>query len=298
MKKTNELQDQHESLALRTYRMLGKGIAGRGLGLHRINWLSRLHETLSKKLIHEGVMVAEVDGQKLYVKADSSHIANSLLTLGGWEKLETEIFLSLLKPDMTVVDVGAHVGYYTLLAAKRVKQVFCFEPDPETFGLLNRSIQVNGYSNVRCFQKAVSDKTGLAHFHIDSEAWANSLCSDNVGNPVNHLEVETISLDELYESGALGDRVDLLKIDAQGAEALVLDGAKKLLSSCRPIVFLELEPDRLRNMGSGPRELLARLESTHRFQAIEAPQLSSIYDIISLAEKDLVINVVAIPHAG
>src|SRR6185503_6407505 len=164
-----------DSLPLRLYRMLGRGIGGRGLGLHRIGWLSRFHEQVSKKLIHDGIRLIDIDGQKLYVKADSSHIANSLLTLGVWEKLETEIFLSLIKPHMTVLDVGAHIGYYTLLAAKRVKQVYCFEPDPETFQLLSRNVRTNGHTNVGCFQSAVSDKTGRANFHVDSEAWANSL---------------------------------------------------------------------------------------------------------------------------
>ena len=287
---------EHDSLLLRLYRTLARGIGGRGLGLHRFAWLSRLHEQVSKKVIHDGIRLIDIDGQKLYVKADSSHIANSLLTLGVWEKLETDIFLSLIKPHMTVVDVGAHIGYYTLLAAKRVRQVYSFEPDPDTFQLLTQSVQINGYSNVSCFQSAVSDKTGRAKFHVDSEAWANSLCSDNVGSPVAHLEVGTVSLDDLYVSGALGDCVHLIKIDAQGAETLVLDGAEKVLSDCRPIVLLEVEPDRLHNMGSNSADLLRRLEPTHHLQAIEAPELSSVAAIISLAEKTLVINVVALPR--
>src|ERR1700687_1227511 len=114
------------------FQLLVRGVAGRGLGLHRIPLVSRAYEALSSKLI-QGVALADVDGQKMYVKADASHIANSLITMGGWEKRETEVFLSLIKPHMTMLDVGAHVGYYTLLAAKRVAQVYAFEPDPESF---------------------------------------------------------------------------------------------------------------------------------------------------------------------
>src|SRR6266850_2328445 len=74
-----------------------------------------------------------------------------VLVMGVWEKRETELFLSLIKPEMTILDVGAHVGYYSLLAAKRVAQVYAFEPDPESFELLTRSVNVNGYTNVKCF---------------------------------------------------------------------------------------------------------------------------------------------------
>jgi FkbM family methyltransferase len=288
--------EKRMSLTLRLFRTITRGVSGRNLGLHRIGWISRLHEAISKKLVPKGIVLTEIDGQKLYVKADASHIANSLLTLGAWEKRETDVFLSLIKPHMTVVDVGAHIGYYTLLAAKRVKQVYSFEPDPETFDLLKRSVNANGHMNVSCFQKAVSDKTGSSSFHVDSEAWANSLCSENVGKPVKLIDVETVRLDDLYSAGTFGQCVHVLKIDAQGAEALVLRGAETLLSQCRPIILLEVEPARLRNMGTDPSQLLNRLVHHYELRAIEARELSSLGAILALADSESVINVVAIPR--
>ncbi|MEP6741361.1 MAG: FkbM family methyltransferase [bacterium] len=285
------------SLPFRLFQVLVRSVGGRGLGLHRIPLVSRAYESLSSKLV-QGVTVAKVDGQKLYVKADASHIANSLITMGVWEKRETEVFLSLIKPHMTILDVGAHVGYYTLLAAKRVAQVYAFEPDPETFGLLSRSVNANGHTNVKCFHAAVTNKMGRANFHVDSEAWGNSLCSENVSNQVRQLEVETLGLDELFASGALGERVDLLKIDVQGAEELVLNGAERILAECQPIILMEVEPHRLRNMGTDPVDLLKCLECKYGYElrAIEdTTQSHSVDDIIALAERDLVINVIATP---
>jgi len=283
------------SLLFRLFQVLVRGVGGRGLGLYRIPLVSRAYEAFSSKLI-QGVALADVDGQKMYVKADASHIANSLITMGVWEKRETELFLSLIKPEMTILDVGAHVGYYSLLAAKRVAQVYAFEPDPESFELLTRSVNVNGYTNVKCFQAAVTNKTGRATFHVDSEAWGNSLCSENVSNPVRQLDVETVCLDELYVSGSLGDRIDLLKIDVQGAEELVLKGAERMLAKCQPIILMEVEPHRLRNMGTDPRHLLRCLERNYSYElrAIEdSAQSRSIDDIIEIAERELVVNVVA-----
>ena len=285
------------SLLFKPFQVLVRALAGRGLGLHRIPLFSRAYESLSSNLI-QGVTLANVDGQKLYVKADASHISNSLITMGVWEKRETEIFLSLIKPHMTVLDVGAHVGYYTLLAAKRVAQVYAFEPDPESFELMTRSVKVNGYTNVKCFPAAVTNKTGRANFHIDSEAWGNSLSSENVSSPLRQLDVETVCLDELYAAGSLGDRIDLLKIDVQGAEELVLNGAERILTKCRPIILIEVEPQRLRNMGTDPADLLKSLERNYGYElrAIEdSAQSRLIDDIIEIAERESVINVVATP---
>jgi len=220
--------------------------------------------------------------------------------MGVWEKRETEVFLSFLKPHMTFVDVGAHVGYYTLLAAKRVAQVYAFEPDPESFELLARNINVNGYTNVKGFHAAVTDKMGRATLQVDSEAWGNSLCSENVANPVQQLDVETVSLDELFASGSLGDHIHLVKVDVQGAEELVLNGARKILTECRPIILMEVEPHRLRNMGTEPSHLLESLERNYGYElrAIEANGPASIEDIVALAERELVVNVLAIPSVG
>ena len=232
----------------------------------------------------------------MYIKADGSEIANSMITIGAWEKLETNLFLSLLKPDMTVLDVGANVGYYALLAAKRVAQVYAFEPDPDSFDLLTRSVQANGYTNVKCLRAAVTDKGGRSTFYIDSEAWGNSLCSNNVSKPVKTLDVETVCLDQLYAKGSLGERIHLVKIDVQGAEEMVLKGSANVLARCRPTVLMEVEPRRLRNMGTDPYQLLKHLEMDfgYTIRAIESDgQSLPLGDIISLAERMGTINVVA-----
>lgn len=293
-----DIPNASSSLLLRLFRALARVVGGRGWGLQRIPLLSRVYDALASKVIPQGVTVAKVDGQEMYVKADNSHIAKSLIIMGAWEPEETEVFLSLLQPHMTFLDVGAHVGYYTLLAAKRVAQVYAFEPDPESLALLLRSVQANGHTNVGCFQKAVADKVGRARFHIDSEAWGNSLSPKNVNHPVRLLDVETVSLDHLYASGALGEHIHLVKIDVQGAEEAVLRGAATILATCRPIVLMEVEPKRLRNMGTDPYRLLERLGRDHSYdiRAIEGAQPDSVEDIVALAERESIIDVVATPR--
>lgn len=301
MERMSSLDDARQKpenlpLVFRLFRRLVRGIAGRGWGLHRIAPLSRIYGVVSSTLIPEGVVLVEIDEQNMYIKADGSEIANSLITIGAWEKLETNLFLSLLKPDMTVVDVGANVGYYALLAAKRVAQVYAFEPDPDSFDLLTRSVQANGYTNVKCLRAAVTDKGGRSTFYIDSEAWGNSLCSNNVSKPVKTLDVETVCLDQLYAKGSLGERIHLVKIDVQGAEEMVLKGSANVLARCRPTVLMEVEPRRLRNMGTDPYQLLKHLETDfgYTIRAIEGDGQSLLLgDIISLAERMGTINVVA-----
>jgi FkbM family methyltransferase len=299
MEPQTQLPAGHESLAFRLFRRVVRAVSGRGLGLHRIGFLSRAYDALSARLSGEGVVLASVDGQKMLVRADGSHIANSLITQGVWERKETEVFLSLLEPHMTFVDVGAHVGYYTLLAAKRIARVYAFEPDPESFALLTRSVQANGYTNVKGFAAAVTDRMGRATLQVDAEAWGNSLATDNVVHPSQRVEVETVGLDDLYAAGSLGNRIDLLKIDVQGAEELALKGARRILTECRPIILMEVEPPRLRNMGADPTRLLRSLVDDHgyRLRAIEGDGLTSVEDIVAFAEREAVINVVATPPA-
>lgn len=160
---------------------------------------------------------------------------------------------------MTVLDLGANVGYYTLIAAHLVGprgRVHAFEPDPESYDLLVKSVRLNGHTNVTTVCAAVADRAERGRLYLDSGRWGQSLSERNIAAPVGSVEVETVTLDGLLESGALGPRVDVIKIDVQGAEGLVRKGAGRLLQRDRPKILMELEPDRLRNLGTDPLELL------------------------------------------
>lgn len=139
--------------------------------------------------------------------------------------------------------------------------VFAFEPDPENFRLLERNIQLNDFGNITVVPKAVSDVRGTTQLFLDAANYgAPSLCQSNVPTPQGTVEVEMVRLDDFFGGMAWTQAIDLLRMDVQGAERLVLDGAGKLLEHPRLLIVMEFWPVGLRNLGTDPQQFLTWLE--------------------------------------
>jgi FkbM family methyltransferase len=157
-----------------------------------------------------------------------------LRILGGtYEPEQTRLFERLLRPGHTVLDVGANVGYYTLLASVLVGdsgRVHAFEPEPRNAGFLRRHASINRRANVRVEQAAVSDREGTARFHFGSGSGTGHLADAGA------LEVRTLRLDDYCAEHGLAPGA--VKIDVEGAELSVLQGARETLARHRPVLFL------------------------------------------------------------
>jgi FkbM family methyltransferase len=155
--------------------------------------------------------------------------------MGAFEPRETSLVHRLLGPGMTFLDVGANVGYYTLLAASRVGRtgrVHAIEPSPYAFNRLQRTVRANGIGQVHLHQMGLSDACGELTLYVqppDSGFHSPTMSSDSGGEPVT---VPVQRLDEsLNEWGA--EWVDLMKMDVEGHELHVLRGAGDALGSGR-----------------------------------------------------------------
>jgi FkbM family methyltransferase len=247
------------------FRRLSRLLAGKGLGLGKVPLLASLHQRLYSRLKPNTVCELSIHGSKMFYDAALKGPLESLVSLGTYESYETDIFQSLLKPGMTVVDIGANVGYYTLLAARAVQaddgRVFSFEPDPRNYAVLARSLHANGYHHVFPVQKAVSDAPGTLTLYADALNSGNSsLEKGNVQSFLESYTVEAVALDDFLEAHAAGRAIDLLKVDVQGAEGHVFRGARRLLESGCPMkIMMEFEPAKLSAMGTHPVELLQKL---------------------------------------
>jgi FkbM family methyltransferase len=159
--------------------------------------------------------------------------------LGTYEVEQTRTFLATVRPGQVVYDCGAHFGYYTLLAATiaGAKHVFAFEPSPQNLLRLRQHVAINGCRNVTVLDVAVSDHEGSARFENRAGSGVGHL------SPEGPLEVPVTSLDAL--AGRLSPP-DVIKIDVEGAEMSVLNGARKLLATCRPTIFLSVHSAGLR----------------------------------------------------
>jgi FkbM family methyltransferase len=166
-------------------------------------------------------------------------IAQTGRFLESEEPLVTTIFNELVDEKSTVIDVGANIGWYTLLAARRAQKVYSFEPDPASLELLKRSILRNGFNNIEMYPCCVSDHTGTAILYLgDSRNLGLHSIVRNVGS--KKIEVRSVTIDSIFPT----QTIDLMKIDAEGAEQLVMQGASKMISEGRlKHVIMEWNPE-------------------------------------------------------
>jgi FkbM family methyltransferase len=151
-------------------------------------------------------------------------------------------------PGQTALDIGAHLGLFSVLLSRLVGsqgRVFSFEPTSSTFDVLKDTLSLNGCENVETLQAAVSNYVGTATFFEMTTPGCNSnSLVPNAGLP---RSVEVTTVDAIRER--CGRPIDLLKIDAEGAEFSILEGATGILRSDRPQMLLALHPRQLRDLG-------------------------------------------------
>jgi FkbM family methyltransferase len=201
-----------------------------------------------------------VRGHSMYASTWDRVAALLLWKYGMLERSEMSLVREMVKPGMTVVDVGANVGLYTLEFARQVGKdgkVYAFEPSPGEYATLHKNVLANGYHNVTLVRKACSDKNGSATFYLnEGNRGDNRLYDSKDGR--KSVTVETVRLDGYLA----GRKIDIIKMDIQGAELLALKGMRKTIEANKSIVLLcEFEPSLLRACGSTPEELLSLLRS-------------------------------------
>jgi FkbM family methyltransferase len=224
-----------------------------GKGIERFPVVSRTYRFLTRHLLGEDIISVNVQGQKMYVNAAFGLTLQSAGTYMS-EKSMVSLFTGLVMEGMTVVDVGAHFGYYTLLAARAVGnkgKVFCFEPEPSNYALLLKNIQENNYNNVVPVQKAVTNTTGPIKLFIAKDPSGHSIARDNPHQ--RSIVVDSITLDEFFTGRE--HPIHITKIDVEGAEMAVLKGMSNIIAKNHQLnVFTEFSPGALTRTGSSPTE--------------------------------------------
>ena len=195
-------------------------------------------------------------------------VDRTIFCTGEWEPLETALISEILRPGDVFVDVGANIGYFTLLASRRVGasgRVIAVEANPRTFKLLDANVRLNSCTNVDLHHVAAGESAGFATMF---EREAGNAGGDQVDFATNDTPgaIPVERLDELL--GA--QPVRLIKLDIEGAEAKALSGATGLLERAdAPDLVFEFTPKFLAGMGDDPRALIGLLETLgYRLQTI------------------------------
>jgi FkbM family methyltransferase len=222
------------------------------------------------------------------------------MVLGGFEKRECTFVEAFLRPGMNVLDIGAHHGFYTLLASRKTGatgRVVAFEPSKRERIKLLRHLRLNRCSNVVVRDCALGSKNGLAELFVvqGTETGCNSLRPPNVDQPVQLLPVKIATLDSSLDSLGI-HRVDFIKLDVEGGEIEVLKGASQLLAERpRPVIMCEVQDIRTSPWGY-PARLIVDFLGQQGFRWFSLSAESKL-DPMGPREK-FDGNYVAIPEEG
>lgn len=247
-------------------------LAGRGLRRVRVRGIPRLMSFTGPVLVGPGVrLVPTANGPSLCI--DGRDYFACMMFYGRFGADLLALIDATVGPGDRVVDVGAQLGYITSYLAERVGKggrVTSFEPDPTALSRLRRAVEANGHTQVKVMPIAASDREGEITFHVSpTVGWSTAVAGTHL-HDLEDIVVRAARLDDLRKSGEIEGPVRLLKIDVEGHEAHVLDGAEEILKNDRPFVVIEINPELLAPAGHTPFDVLKRLESKgYRLHRVE-----------------------------
>ncbi len=265
-----------------------------GSNLGKIPGLLKIYDFVYNKINPENLILLNVHGHKFYINSKDHGVAPSLFKKGVYAKCETELLKNSIKPGTVFVDVGANVGYFTILASDLINSghIYSFEPDIENYKVLIKNIKTNKIKNVTPIKKAVSNIDGTRNIFIDEKnLGSHSLSRKNVSNGNLIQKIETITLNSFFNDLSENSSEFLIKMDVQGSEGLIIKGAENLLKRENTKILMEFWPKGLINMGTDPFGLLKYLKSlNYSFKLIDDEKEKiipmKITQIMRLFEKE------------
>lgn len=201
-------------------------------------------------------MVKTKFGFKMFVDPCDRFISQAIKKRGFYDRRGSAIIKNALKNGDVFINVGAHIGYFSLLAASRVGNeghVFAFEPAPANFHLLLKNITLNKCENITAIRRAVLEKEKKVNLYFSD----TNTGDHRVYKPSEKrkfIEIDAINLDNFFDKR--NKRIDFIKIDVQGSEMSVLKGMKKILKKKTLKMFIEFWPHGITANGDDPRKLL------------------------------------------
>jgi len=249
-------------LTFMVLKMAVKPLIGKGLG---DLWLAKsIYGKLTKLLMPEQAKIVDVEGFKMKVNTDVRGLdgmTTLIIASHTYEPMTTKVFRALLKEGMNVIDVGANIGYFTLLSSKLIGingKVWAVEPEPHNLQCLLDNVALNDLTNIIVIEKAASDINGKSTFYVSREECGEHSLLTGRPSIKDTIEVETMKLDDIIDE----QRVDLLKTDTEGNEMSVLMGAQSLLNNNAGIkVIAEVYLPGIKAAGHTPNTYWALLES-------------------------------------
>jgi FkbM family methyltransferase len=257
---------------------------------HRGQW--RIHQWLRR------VFKLEVDADfevtrrgRRWLLNPADFVQADLFWFGVKDRWDTYHLQRLVQPGSTLFDVGANIGYYAVtlaMALRKQCRVHAFEPFAASFDRLQTNIALNGLAEtIHPHQLALSDREQNVSMTVRVEHNSGSARLDASGNGTRTTTLDAFSREHHIE------RLDLLKIDTEGHEEYVLNGALETLRRHRPIVFLELDPPLLSEAGSSSERVLGLLREQE--YSLFTAHRDKLVALESVPQGRVVVNAFAFP---
>jgi len=211
---------------------------------------------------NDRLFIKKIHNGQLVQVCPREHIQQQLFWYGFYEKTEVLAWESLITPNATVLDIGANIGYYSLVAAPRAAKgrVFAFEPQASPLSRLRKNIDLNRLTNLIAIPLGVSDAPGSATLYL-AGASNEGMGSLRKGEDFS-AATETIQLVRLDDwCRENGVHPDFIKMDIEGAEYNALLGMNRVLREDRPVLFIEIDGNLLARFGRMPADVHEYLRS-------------------------------------
>jgi FkbM family methyltransferase len=210
-----------------------------------------------------GEQEVEVEGFRMTV--DVREYIQRRLFYRCHEPHEARLVRGLLRRGDVIVDIGAHVGFFTLIGAAHVGstgRVYAFEPIPANFSTLERNIRRNSIENVTLNRFAVTDRSGRVSLGLDAERLVGKSTGDfTIGGAYGAVKAQAVSLDAYLEQVGESRPLRLVKMDVEGLEPQVLSGAERTFAATPPdAILFEQNAELLRRRGHPADAVVAKLE--------------------------------------
>lgn len=207
---------------------------------------------------------------RLKLNKENEVLSNLIRMKGVYSHNDIFLYEKILQPGGSFLDIGANLGWYSLFASKIVGpkgRVFAFEPEQNNFQLLQHNCEANNLANVTALNFGLSDRERIAELYMSKTNFGDY----SLGRPMDQTTgIQEVSLKRLDSVLSLEDfqRVQLIKIDVQGAEPQALEGGRALLQKHQPFIIIEFSPHHLYQCGNSPFDLFSFIERYNYLPAL------------------------------